>query len=299
MNQTDEKAVKTAESLTEDTEKAAARSRWIDDEEAVTETTRKKKPYIQIPVIISLCLVVASLLAFFAFKYIFIAEPEGVVWKWHSDSDDIDYYFEFTDDNDFKAYFGSFEVTAAYDKDKSDSSINKLIISDPSMSMQGIGCFTFGEELSYTISGYRIAGDQELTISFPSDPTKEDIVLTQSDKWECPIELPDDFTEDEELTGEWINVFSSDNAKQTFEFNDDGSMTLAETYTFSGGQRAEIRRYCSYTVEKNEANEINITWIGKEPVVHHTEYVIKDGILYLDGSYFYRADNNPATPDES
>ena len=312
MSQTDEKTVSVTDPLSDDeaiakaenTKEKAVRSRWIEDEEPANEKPKKKGPYIQVPVIISLCLVVVSLVAFFSYKYIFMAEPEGVIWGWHSEDDGIDYYYEFKDDDAFKAYFGSFEVTASYAKFKDDPAEKMMVVSDPAMKMQYIGCFMLGEEIHYSITGVRLGDGQEMEIKYPTDETAENILLKQSGKWECPIELPEDFSEDEALTGEWINVYSSDNAKQTLEFNDDGSMTLAETYTFTDGKYTEIRRYCSYTVEKSadqksKTDEINITWIGKEPVVHHTEYEIIDGVLCLDGSYFYRADNNPATPDQS
>ena len=290
---TEEKNLRTAiDPLDEDAvAEKKAESRWIDDE--IRPETEKKKPYIQIPVIISICLVAASLLAFFAYKFIFISEPEGVIWKWHSESDDMDYYFEFQENNVFKAYFGSFEITANYEKEKGDNGDNTLTISDSSMSVEKIGCFAMGEKMKYDISGLRVGGNQEMTLS-----SEEDIVMKQSAKWENPLELPEDFKEDEDLTGEWINVFSSDNAKQTLLFNDDGSMELTASYTFTKGQQTVIRRYCTYTVENAKTKEMNITWVGIEPVVHHSEYTIKDGILYFEGSYFYRADNNPATPDQ-
>ena len=79
------------------------------------------------------------------------------------------------------------------------------------------------------------------------------------------------------------------------EVDDDGSMSLVIRYALSGDSFFEICRNCTYTVDKNE---INITWITNDPVVHHTEYSIKDGMLEIDGAYFYRAGNNPATPDQ-
>ena len=218
MNHNDETQVLTDETLEETAEVAnSAESRWI-DEDNQPEPEKKKKPLLQVPVIISICLVAASLLAFLAYRFVFIAEPEGVIWKWHSDSDEMDYYFEFQDNNTFKAYFGSFEITANYTKEKNDNGENTLMISDSSMSVEKIGCFTMGEKMKYDISGLRIGGNQEMT--FSSD---DDIVMKQSDKWVNPLELPEDFKEDEDLTGEWVNVFSSDNAKQTLLFNDDGS----------------------------------------------------------------------------
>lgn len=303
MKNTEDITVKTDESpvdenVTEEIEKAeekTVRSRWIEDEEKSPAQPEKKKPFLQVPVIISLCIVAASLLAFFTYKFIFITEPEGVIWKYESESDGMDYYFEFKDGNVFKANFGSFEITTNYTKNTEDDGAKTLTIIDPSMSLEKIGCFTFGEKVKYDISGLRITSNQQMTLTGKGED-EEPVVLNQSEPWECPLDTPEDFKEDENLTGEWVNVFSSDSAKQTLEFNDDGSLTLTATYKFSGGQFTEITRYCTYTVEKNE---INIIWYGKDKVVHNTQYSIKDGILQLEGSYFYRAGNNPATPDQA
>lgn len=298
MKNSEEVTIKNDESVIDEEvkeEKETASSRWIEDDEKKPEASGKKKPFIQIPVIISICIVAASLLAFFAYKYIFITEPEGVIWSYESESDGIEYYFEFNDGKTFKANFGSFEVTTSYSKSTEDDGAGTLTITDPSMNMEKIGCFTLGEKVKYDISGLRISGNQKMALSFKGNDS-EKIVLNQSGAWECPLEAPENFKEDENLTGLWINVFSSDNAKQTLEFNDDGTMTLTATYKYAGGQYTEITRYCTYTVEKNE---INITWVGKEPVVHNTEFAIKDGVLYLEGSYFYRSDNHPATPDQA
>lgn len=302
MMQNDENVVKASASAAENddhsekrsTEKRTA-SRWIEEDEKTPETPKKKSPYIQIPVIIAICIFAASLLAFFAYKYIFIAEPEGVTWTWHSDDEDVDWYFEFKDNNIFKADFGSFEITTNYLKDKNDSSVNKLTFADASLYGQNIGCIFLGTEIDYTISGNRLAGDQKMTLTYPDDEEETEFVLEQTKEKTSPLDLPEDFKEDEKLTGEWVNVFSTDSATQTYIFNDDGSMELTVKYQLDQGHYFEIRRNCTYTVDKNE---INITWVNKDPVVHHAEYTIKDGTLLIDGAYFTRP-GSKATPDEA
>lgn len=292
MNNIDETEVKVTAPLSEKEENHAT-SRWIEEDKV--DAPKKKRPFIQMPVIISLCLVVLSLLAFFAYKIFWIAEPEGVTWVWSSETDDVNWYYEFKDDNVFKAYVGSFEITANYTKDKSDDAVSKLTVSADVPYAQSLGCIFFGNEINYNITGSRLAGSQEMTITYPDDPEGQEFVLTQTKEREPDLELPDDFKENTELTGEWVNIYSTDDAKQTIVFNDDGSMTLAESYTFSNGNYTEIRRNCTYTVGENE---LNITWRAEDTVVHHSDYVIKDGILNLDGASYYRAGNNPATPDQ-
>ena len=73
MNHNDETQVLTDETLEETAEVAnSAESRWI-DEDNQPEPEKKKKPLLQVPVIISICLVAASLLAFLAYRFVFIA----------------------------------------------------------------------------------------------------------------------------------------------------------------------------------------------------------------------------------
>lgn len=301
MNIQEETEVKVSEAIadSEVEKKTAAAARWIEEdqpEEPAKSLKKKKGPFIQIPVIISLCLVVVSLLAFFAYKIFWIAEPEGVTWVWSSDTDNVNWYFEFKDDNVFKAHIGSFEVTSNYVKDKSDDSVSKMTVSAdvPFIRSQSLGCIFFGAEMQYKVTGSRIGGNQEMTITYTDDPEQQEFVLKQTNEKEPPLELPDEFTEDKDLTGEWINIYSTEDAKQTMTFNDDGSMVLNEVYTFQNGNLTEIRRNCTYTVSDSE---INITWKAEDTVVHNAEYVIKDGILSLDGASYYRADS-AATSDQ-
>ncbi len=307
MSNIEETEVKVTETVAESEEPRAA-ARWIEDHEddpgvsfaeeedtTVEEAPKKKRPLLQVPVIISICLVVFSLLAFFAYQLFWIAEPEGVTWVWSSETDNVNWYYEFKDGKVFKAYVGSFEVTANYTKEKNDE-VNKLMVSADVPYAQSLGCIFFSNELNYTVKGSRLFGSQEMTLVYPEDPEAQEFVLTQAKEREPALELPDDFTEDKELTGEWLNIYSTDDAKQTIIFNEDGSMSLSESYEFSNGNFTEIRRNCTYTVADNE---INITWKAEEPVVHNSEYVIKDGLLYLDGAAYYRAGSQPSTPDQS
>ena len=268
-------------------------------EYAAADTKKKKKrPFIQVPVIISMCLVVFSLLAFFAYKIIWITEPEGTIWVWSSETDNINWYFEFKDNNVFKAYVGSFEITANYSKDKSEGNPATLMVSSDMPYTQSIGCIFFGNDIHYTVKGSRLFGNQEMIITYPADPEGQEFVLTQVKELEPDLELPEDFTGDDALTGEWVNVYSSDQMKQTIVFNSDGSMELSEIYDYSGGNYSEFCRHCTYTVMKDES-AINITWRAEDTVVHHSEYSIEDGILMLDGAAYYRAGNHPATPDQA
>lgn len=300
IEEAEEASVESPDETEEIEEVSEALENEIDDEtEPASEAPvkkKKKRPFIQVPVIISICLVAASLLAYLSYHLLWITEPEGVTWVWASETDNVNWYYEFKDDNVFKAYVGSFEVTASYEKDKSEEAVNKLMVTSGIPYAQSLGCIFFSAEMKYNINGLRISGGQEMTISYTDDPEQQEYVLKQTDYQQPTLELPDDFKEDKDLTGEWINIYSTADAKQTIQFNDDGSMVLCETYNYSDESFSEIRRNCTYTVADNE---IDITWEAEEAVVHHSEYKIADGILAMDGAYYYREGNHPATPDET
>ena len=187
----------------------------IAENDSVTVKT-KKKPLLQVPVIISLCLVVVSLLAFFAYKVFWIAEPEGVLWEYESD-EGVTWYFEFKDDNTFKAYVGSsYELTAGYLKDK-DGSDSILTILPTELISSSIGCFPFGIPIDYKISGSRLAGSQEMDISYTDEyyymtggDKDKTYTLKQAKEREEALEPDKDFVEDENLTGVWITKDSTD-----------------------------------------------------------------------------------------
>ena len=313
MSQIEENEVKVTEPVVETEEETVAESISAQDEEVSAEGTetpdtvpeeittaeeskKKKKPLLQVPVIISLCLVVCSLLAFFAYKLLWITEPEGTTWVWSSETDNVNWYYEFKEGGVFKAYVGSFEITSSYSKNKSDESKPLLNVSSDIPYTTSMGCVFFGADLRYTVSGSRLFGNQEMMITYVDDPEAQEFVLKQTNGHGGELELPKDFTENADLTGEWINIYSTEDMKQTISFNKDGSMKLREIYEYADGTYSEICRNCTYTVEDGS---INITWIAEEPVVHHSEYTIEDGVLMLDGAAYYREGNHPATPDQT
>lgn len=288
----------------------------IDEKELLTEeisadaekpdTVKKKKKFIlQTPVIISLGLVVVSLLAFFAYKIFWIAEPEGVLWKYTSDDEEMSWYFEFKEDNVFKAYIGkSFELTTRYVKEKNDDQSSTLTILPEEMQAM-IGCFPFGHPVEYTVSGSRLAGAQEMHISYVDDfsnmfgiTEEKNYTLTQTKEREPALEPDKDFVEAEELTGEWILKNSSDGSKQTFTFNDDGTMTMEWKYKYSDDLEMEMCYHCTYTVSDQQ---VMITMNINKTDVAPYDYTIKDGYLYMNDLVFYREDYDypAATADET
>lgn len=273
---------------TDDMTDAAAETAETDNETADDETAgneinaedeaakpAKKKCPLQIPVIISACIVAAALLCYFVFVAFFLKEPEGVTWS--TEIGDVTYYFEFNNDNTMKAYVGSIEVDSTFDKIKSEGE-NYLTVG------ASVGNFYSGIEATYEITGSRLLGNQVFSYSYGEG---YDFSLKQDSRQKIVLELPADFTPDEALLGEWVfQYFGYDYYRATF--NADGSMKLEllqQGATYNG----------TYTIEDGT---INFTYNIGDNLVQPLEYSIEDDTLNLLGFTFTRVGSEVATPDQ-
>lgn len=241
------------------------------------ESKPVKKRRIQIPVIISVCIVALALIGYFIFTAFFLREPEGVVWS--TELDGATYYFEFGKDNEFKAYVGSVEVTSTYEKSKTDEG-NYLTIGT------NVANFYSGTQATYEISGSRLLGNQTLDYSYGEG---YDFSLKQSGRKDISLELPENFVPDEELLGEWnFRYYGYDIYKVTF--NDDGSMVLE--FVQDG-----IKYNGTYTIEDNN---VNFTYYVSDSVAAPLEYSVDGDTLTFLGATFVRAGSeaDEATPDQ-
>lgn len=273
------------------------------DEDEETETEQepkpKKKRRIQTPVIISACLVLAVLIAYFVYTGFFLREPEGVIWA--TDIPMIDsegnpvvdeegnnvtsrYYFEFDKDNVFKSYMGSYEIEGLYNKEKGTESGDTLSVS------VSVGIFQAGIPTPYTITGSKILNNQELHIS---QYDGSEYTLSQSKLDLPPIELPNDFKPDEKLLGEWVamdmgvemcRVNFYDNGYMTIKFLD---YTSNYSLTYKG----------SYTIEGNTVNFTFNTSSNSSAAPLDYQF-IDDNTIYFIGTYFVRPESI-ATADQA
>ena len=248
-------ASKEAETTEEDT---------IEGDIAEEEPAKKKCP-LQIPVIISICIVAAALLAYFIFTAFFLREPEGVTWS--TEMDGTPYYFEFKNDGTLHVYLGSVEMTSTYQKSKTDD--GNTITTDVN-----IGYFYGGAPATYTISGSRILGNQTLDCTYSEE---YQFTLNQSKREKVKLDVPEDFTADEELLGSWVfNYFGYELMKTTF--NADGTMTLEQIQngvTYNG----------VYTITDSM---VNFTFFLSENTVVPIEYSVDGDELSFMGYNFVR-----------
>lgn len=241
---------------------------------AAVEEKPKKKRFIQIPVIISACLVVAALLGYFVFTGFFLREPEGVTWS--NEIEGATYYYEFNNDGTFKAYVGSIEVNSTYEKVKS-SDGNTLTVNT------NIGNFYGSASAAYEITGSRLLGNQTLNCSYGEG---YDFTLAQVGKKDIALELPADFTPDEDLLGSWIfRYYGYDIYKATF--NEDGTMALE--FVQDG-----LKYNGTYTLE---GSTLNFTYYVAESIATPIEYAVDGDTLSFMGYSFVR-EGSDATVDE-
>ena len=275
-----EKAVSTVE------DNATAADNTVSDVD-ITETEKseeeakpaKKKPFLQPPIIIACCIVLAAILGFLVYIAFFLKEPENVTW-----SDEINgtkVYLEFKSDGTYTGYFGSVELIGSFQKTKDDEGKNSIAI------YQNFGNFIQGMPATYTITGSKILGNQKMTCSYGED---REFTMTQAKRDKSPLELPEDFTPDDNLTGSWVVKYMNyDVIKATF--NKDGSMVLEMN------QGATVKYNGIYTID---GSTINFTYYLTDSTVVPLNYTIDGDYMNFMGYNFVRvgSDAEKSTADQ-
>lgn len=275
-----EKAVSTVE------DNATAADNTVSDVD-ITETEKseeeakpaKKKPFLQPPIIIACCIVLAAILGFLVYIAFFLKEPENVTW-----SDEINgtkVYLEFKSDGTYTGYFGSVELIGSFQKTKDDEGKNSIAID------QNFGNFIQGMPATYTITGSKILGNQKMTCSYGED---REFTMTQAKRDKSPLELPEDFTPDDNLTGSWVVKYMNyDVIKATF--NKDGSMVLEMN------QGATVKYNGIYTID---GSTINFTYYLTDSTVVPLNYTIDGDYMNFMGYNFVRvgSDAEKSTADQ-
>lgn len=241
------------------------------------EETAKKKPPLQIPVLIACGIVLLAILGFLAYMAFFLKEPENITWA--GDVEDLTYYYEFKTDGTFKAYLGSIEIDGSFQKMNSEE--DKTITVD-----KNIGHFYQSMPVNYSISGSRLFGNQEMNCSYSE---QYEFTLKQSKREKNIMDLPEDFTADEELLGTWIFKFMGTDIYRV-TFNDNGSMTME--FIQDG-----IKYNGIYTLEDGK---LNFTYYVNEAITTPLDYTVDGDYLTFLGYKFVRegSDAEKATSDQ-
>ena len=277
--------------------KKEADSEYIDIETLASASDKKpqkakKKFKLQVPVIISIAIVLATILGYFTFIAFFLREPEGGVFGrnflWTNEVDGITYYYEFKDDGTVTIYSGSIEIETRYQKNK-DSDGNHLAFNFTGGSAEA---YYKSGLATYNITGSRILGNQKLVGSYEAEE-EEEFTLTQTNKRPEPLDLPDEFTADEELTGSWVCEYYDfnygTNVNNKITFNDDGSMKITVVYD---GYSTTVTYNGIYTLEDDT---VNFTFYVADNEDAQIPYAVKGDNLILNKNTVYTREGSDAS----
>ena len=286
LKEKDAEAAAEEENKKDDAEAAAAEdvSPAETSEEPAEQKKKKKAPFIQIPVIISIGIVLVALIGYFVYSSFFMHKIEGIIWS--LEEGDMTYYLEFSEDGICKLTYGAVEETCHYENSNV-SGENAVCLAYDFMYLYA------GYDVKYEITGSRILGNQEITFSYGED-TLEFTMKEVKEKVK-PLELPTDFKADEGLLGEWSNSHT-DGIEEYLRFNDDGSM---ENGLIVGSAEDKsyhtLNYYGTYTVTDGT---INFTYYIDHSDVVLIDYKLDGDHLTFNNYEFVRVKND-ATPDEA
>lgn len=243
---------------------------------------KKKKSFIQLPVIISLAILILVALGFLVFKVFFNTSVVGT-WtvKTTASADEATTatadeaaknYYTFEDDGTASIHLGTMRMMGTYSLNTSDEGTKTIDISIPS-ALEG----TF----EYTVTGNELAG-RTLTLK---DTYYGQSIDLESSKLVIPDMKPDaNFKPNDKLTGKW--VYDDGYYKMSYELNDDGTATVNQSdILFADG----VYNYTD--------NTITIKYYTNQESVMELNYELKDNSIIINGIQFKK--DTGSSSDES
>lgn len=243
---------------------------------------KKKKSFMQLPVVISLAILILVALGFLVFKVFF---NTGVVGTWTvkttASADEATTatadeaaknYYTFEDDGTASIHLGTMRMMGTYSLNTSDEGTKTIDISIPS-ALEG----TF----EYTVTGNELAG-RTLTLK---DTYYGQSIDLESSKLVIPDMKPDaDFKPNDKLTGKWI--YDDGYYKMSYELNEDGTATVNQSdILFADG----VYNYTD--------NTITIKYYTNQESVMELNYELKDNSIIINGIQFNK--DTGSSSDES
>lgn len=266
-----------AETQTDSTPEVAP----VDYSVSAPVAVKKKKSFIQLPIIISLAILILVALGFLVFKIFF---NTSVVGTWTvKDSATADEattatsdeaaknYYTFEDDYTASIHLGTMKMVGTYSIEEKDGT-RTIDISIPS-ALEG--------SFEYKVSGNEIGG-RTLTLTDTSYGQSIDL---ESTKLVIPEMKPDaDFKPSEKLTGKW--TYDDGYYKMSYELREDGTSTVSQSdILFADG-------VYNYTDTK-----ITIKYYTNQEVTMELNYELKDDSIIIDGIQFVK--DTGSSSDES
>lgn len=243
---------------------------------------KKKKSFIQLPVIISLAILILVALGFLVFKVFFNTSVVGT-WtvKITASADEATTatadeaaknYYTFEDDGTASIHLGSMRMMGTYSLNTSDEGTKTIDISIPS-ALEG--------SFEYTVTGNEIAG-RTLTLK---DTYYGQSIDLESAKLVIPELKPDaGFKPNDKLTGKWI--YDDGYYKMSYELREDGTATINQSdILFADG------------VYNYNDNTITIKYFTNQESVMELNYELKDNSIIINGIQFKK--DTGSSSDES
>lgn len=243
---------------------------------------KKKKSFIQLPVIISLAILILVALGFLVFKVFFNTSVVGT-WtvKITASADEATTatadeaaknYYTFEDDGTASIHLGSMRMMGTYSLNTSDEGTKTIDISIPS-ALEG--------SFEYTVTGNEIVG-RTLTLK---DTYYGQSIDLESAKLVIPELKPDaGFKPNDKLTGKWI--YDDGYYKMSYELREDGTATINQSdILFADG------------VYNYNDNTITIKYFTNQESVMELNYELKDNSIIINGIQFKK--DTGSSSDES
>ncbi len=243
---------------------------------------KKKKSFIQLPVIISLAILILVALGFLVFKVFFNTSVVGT-WtvKITASADEATTatadeaaknYYTFEDDGTASIHLGSMRMMGTYSLNTSDEGTKTIDISIPS-ALEG--------SFEYTVTGNEIAG-RTLTLK---DTYYGQSIDLESAKLVIPELKPGaGFKPNDKLTGKWI--YDDGYYKMSYELREDGTATINQSdILFADG------------VYNYNDNTITIKYFTNQESVMELNYELKDNSIIINGIQFKK--DTGSSSDES
>lgn len=253
-------------------------------ETSSSQTVVKKKPFIQLPIIIAAALVLAVALGFFIFKGFFDTSLPGT-WIFEQElqssastedeaaNTKILNYFTFKDDGELTVTVGTISYIGTYSISNDEDSNNKIL----TMYVPSVINGTFNMD----VSGNIFTGRTLTLANTSSTDTKFEL---KSGKYTAPeIKRDGEFTPNEDLIGKW--TYNDGLYNLSFEFNKDGTATYTEN------KQIKFEGIYSYT-----DSTITLTYYTIEEATMDANYTISDGSIVINGITFTK--DTGSTSDE-
>lgn len=242
---------------------------------------KKKKSFIQLPIIISLAIIVLVALGFLVFKVFF---NTSVVGTWTvKDSATADEattaseeiaknYYTFDDDGTASIHLGTMKMIGTYSLSTSEDGTRTIDISIP-QALEG----TF----EYEVTGNELAG-RTLTLT---DTYYGQSIDLESSKIIIPEMKPDDdFKPSDKLSAKW--TYDDGYYKMSYELRENGTATVSQSdILFADG----VYNYTDST--------ITIKYYTNQEVTMELNYELKDDSIIIDGIQFMK--DTGSSSDES